>query len=245
MIDKKCQPIAIFDSGIGGLSVLNEATKTLPNEDFIYFSDLANFPYGDKKTSELKKIILKNIKTLIEKDCKAVVIACNTATSVAINDLRKEFSIPIIGMEPAIKPALEKRHKKILVLATPITLKLDKFNELRTKLDKGHDLIILPAKGLASLIENYVIKKSDKKEITKYLKKLFSNIDIDKDEISTIVLGCTHYVFIKELIRKIFTNIKIIDGNIGTINRLQSILKDKNLLNNKNEKGNICQINTK
>ncbi|MDD5731732.1 MAG: glutamate racemase [Patescibacteria group bacterium] len=243
MNDRKLQPIGIFDSGIGGLSVLEEARKLLPHEDFIYFSDSANFPYGDKKTNELKKIIIKNIKTLVDAGCKAIVIACNTATSVAITDLRKKFSIPIIGMEPAIKPALEGRHEKILVLATPLTLKLEKFNQLRSKLDKEDELIILPAKGLAGLIEKNVLNGSDKKEIKKYLEKLFSKIN--KKEISTVVLGCTHYVFIKDLVQKLFSGKKVIDGNLGTVQHLKKVLKEKNLLNKQKGKGNVCQINTK
>jgi len=256
MTDKKLQPIGIFDSGIGGLTVLKEAMKQLPHENFIYFSDSANFPYGDKKNHELKKIIVKNIKILVEKGCKVVFIACNTATSIAIDDLRKKYSIPIIGMEPAIKLALEGKHKKILVLATPITLKLKKFNQLKTRLDKNNDLVILPAKGLASLIEKDVLSGSNKKEIKKYLKKLF--FQINQDEISAVVLGCTHYIFIKDLIQSFFPGKKIIDGNRGTVYQLKKILKDKNLLNKQKEKGRLignpprrreegklCQINTK
>lgn len=236
-------PIGIFDSGVGGLTVLNEAIKQLPHEDFIYFRDSKNFPYGDKNPVELKKIIISNIKSLVNNGCKAVVIACNTATSIAIEDLRKKFDIPIIGMEPAIKPALENKHKKVLVLATPVTLKLEKFNRLKNKLDKDDDLIILPAKGLADLIEKTVLEKLDKKEIEKYVKNLFSSVN--KEEISTIVLGCTHYVFIKDLIKKIFPGKSIIDGNAGTVQYLKKTLKDANILNKKKAKGSVCQINTK
>lgn len=243
MSDKNLQPIGIFDSGIGGLTVLGEAIKQLPHEDFVYLCDSEHFPYGDRKTAELKKIIIKNIKILVDRGCKAVVIACNTATSVAIEDLRKKFSIPIIGIEPAIKPALENKHKKVLVLATPLTLKLDKFNRLREKLDKDDDLIVLPAKGLANLIEKSILENSSSKDIDKYLTKLFSGVK--KDEISTIVLGCTHYVFIKDMIKKYFPSKNILDGNKGTIIYLKKILQDKNLLNKQKGKGSICQINMK
>lgn len=149
MFNKQSQPIGIFDSGIGGLSVLKEAVKILPEEDFIYFCDEKHLPYGNKKTSELKKYISESIEFLIEKKVKAILVACNTATSIAIEDLRARYpAIPIIGMEPAIKPALKNKHQgKVIVLATPVTLDQDKFLELREKIDKEEELIFLPWKN--------------------------------------------------------------------------------------------------
>ena len=128
---KKNQPIGVFDSGLGGLSVLSELWKLMPNEKYIYLGDSKNAPYGTKSEQEVKKYTEENIIKLIDMGVKAVVIACNTATSVAANELREIFSIPIIGIEPAIKPAAEN-HKggNIIVMATPMTLKKEKFNNL-------------------------------------------------------------------------------------------------------------------
>ena len=127
--------IGFFDSGIGGITVLNEAIKQLPNEDYIYFADTDNTPYGVKPKDEVKKYILAAIDFIYAKGVDAIVIACNTATSIAIEDLREKYNIPILGMEPAVKPAIEKNHstnKRVLVTATPLTLKEEKLKNLMT-----------------------------------------------------------------------------------------------------------------
>ena len=141
------QPIGIFDSGIGGLTVLEKIIEKMPNERYIYYADKKNAPYGTKHKEKVKEYIEEIIKFFISKDVKAIVIACNTATSIAIKDLRKKYTIPIIGIEPAVKPAIENReNKKVLVMATPTTIKEEKLNNLLEKLNAKEygDLIAMP-----------------------------------------------------------------------------------------------------
>ena len=126
----KNRPIGFLDSGVGGLSVLREAVRVLPAEDFIYFGDSANAPYGTKTVKEIRDLTFKAVENLMDYDIKALVVACNTATSVAIKELRNSFDIPILGMEPAVKPAVEVTDKKrIMVIATPVTIREDKLKD--------------------------------------------------------------------------------------------------------------------
>ncbi|MBX4266450.1 glutamate racemase [Clostridium estertheticum] len=229
------KPIGFFDSGVGGISVLKESLKVLPNEDFVYFGDSLNAPYGIKNVNEVRKLTFKAVDFLLEKGVKVVVIACNTATSAAIDALRRRYKdIPIIGIEPALKPAVEvSRGKSVIIMATPMTLTEKKFDNLMKLYNKEVDIIPLPCAGLVELIENGII---DGDEINKYLKgklKEFSHLDV-----SAIVLGCTHYPFIKkELIKIVGEKTIIIDGSIGTVNQLKRQLTSNNLLNEKTAKG--------
>ncbi|MBU3216960.1 glutamate racemase [Clostridium estertheticum] len=229
------RPIGFFDSGVGGISVLKESLKVLPNEDFVYFGDSLNAPYGIKNVNEVRKLTFKAVDFLLEKGVKVVVIACNTATSAAIDALRRQYKdIPIIGIEPALKPAVEvSRGKSVIIMATPMTLTEKKFDNLMKLYNKEVDIIPLPCAGLVELIENGII---DGDEINEYLKeklKEFSHLDV-----AAIVLGCTHYPFIKkELIKIVGEKTIIIDGSIGTVNQLKRQLNCKNLLNEKKTKG--------
>ncbi|MCB2307829.1 glutamate racemase [Clostridium estertheticum] len=229
------RPIGFFDSGVGGISVLKESLKVLPNEDFVYFGDSLNAPYGIKNVNEVRKLTFKAVDFLLEKGVKVVVIACNTATSAAIDALRRRYKdIPIIGIEPALKPAVEvSRGKSVIIMATPMTLTEKKFDNLMKLYNKEVDIIPLPCAGLVELIENGII---DGDEINEYLKgklKEFSHLDV-----AAIVLGCTHYPFIKkELIKIVGEKTIIIDGSIGTVNQLKRQLTRNNLLNEKKTKG--------
>ncbi|MBU3156262.1 glutamate racemase [Clostridium estertheticum] len=229
------RPIGFFDSGVGGISVLKESLKVLPNEDFVYFGDSLNAPYGIKNVNEVRKLTFKAVDFLLEKGVKVVVIACNTATSAAIDALRRKYKdIPIIGIEPALKPAVEvSRGKSVIIMATPMTLTERKFDNLMKLYNKEADIIPLPCAGLVELIENGII---DGDEINEYLKeklKEFSHLDV-----AAIVLGCTHYPFIKkELIKIVGEKTIIIDGSIGTVNQLKRQLTRNNLLNEKKTKG--------
>lgn len=243
MFNKNEQPIGIFDSGIGGLSVLKEAVKVLPNEDFIYFCDQKHIPYGNKDPEDLKIYINEAILELIYKGVKAIVLACNTATSLFIEDLRAKHPIPFIGMEPALKPAFEmKGDGNILVLATPITFEQERFWNLKERLGENEDIVIFPAERLAGMIEKNIINSSGENknfpEVEEYLKNSLNKIDLKK--VSVVVLGCTHYIFIKDQLRHILPeNIKIIDGNKGTVNHLKEVLEKKKLLNDQKENGKI------
>jgi glutamate racemase len=234
-VDNKGKPIGFFDSGVGGISVLNECLIVLPKEDYVYFGDSINAPYGIKDVNEVKKLTFAAVDFLLDKGVKAVVIACNTATSAAIDDLRSKYKdIPIIGIEPALKPAVKiSKGKSIIIMATPMTLAEKKFNNLMQKYNKEVNIIPLPCAGLVELIEDGIL---DGDEIHRYLKekiKEFIHLDI-----ASIVLGCTHYPFIKnELIKVVGEKTIIIDGSVGTVNQLKRKLIGSSLLNEKKTKG--------
>jgi glutamate racemase len=221
-------PIAFFDSGIGGLSVLKNAIEKLPSEHYIYYADTKNVPYGTKPKESIVKYIFEAVEFLADKKIKTLVVACNTATSAAINDLRAKFDFPIIGMEPAVKPAIEKnRSKRILVTATSFTLRERKLENLIADLDKKNIVDKLPLDKLVGYAENF---EFDSPEIRAYLKDSFDKIFIEDYE--TIVLGCTHFIFFKELIYELLPpHIEIIDGNVGTVNQMIRILKANELIN--------------
>lgn len=222
--------IGFFDSGIGGITVLHDTLKILPNEDYIYYADTLNVPYGSKPKAEVKKYVLNAVEFIIQQGVKAIVIACNTATSVAIEELRAKYSIPIIGMEPAVKPAIEKNddvNKRVLVTATALTVKEEKLQKLIAKLDNKHVVDLLPLQGLVQFSERLEFNEDI---VLPYLKEQLANYDLSKYE--TIVLGCTHFSYYKDLFRKLFPSlINIIDGNMGTAKNLKRILQELNLLN--------------
>ena len=209
-------PIGVFDSGVGGLSVLQHATALLPNEDFIYLGDFANAPYGNKKKEEIIDISAANANELLDMNIKALLIACNTATSAAAHVLRRYLKIPVIGLEPAIKPAAmeSEKNKSIVVLATPQTLRLEKFNSLLKKFDCDINPIACP--GLSRLIETEGPKNS---AITEYLAEILSCVD--KDNTSAIVLGCTHFSFVAQEIQIATGGIKLYDGRFGAARQLK------------------------
>lgn len=232
------RPIGFFDSGVGGISVLKEAITLLPKENFVYFGDSANAPYGTKTVDEVKKLTFKAVNFFMEKNIKALVIACNTATSAAIMDLREEYSkhMPIIGIEPALKPAVEyKRKGKILIMATPMTLAETKFSNLMNNYRNEAEIEPLPCPGLMELIEKGQIEG---KVVNDYLKKKVAAFE--EDGIAAIVLGCTHYPFIKrELFKVIPKEVPVIDGSRGTAKQLKRQLAEYNILNKGKQSGKI------
>ena len=230
-MDKR--PIGVFDSGIGGLSILNKLKDLLPNEDFIYLADNKNCPYGGRSKKEILSLSKKNCKKLIEFNCKIIIIACNTATTNSIEKLREEIFIPIVGIEPGIKTAVvHSKTKNIGILATEKTLNSKLFFET-TKNNNYHDIKIHEQIGykLVNIIEEDLIKKNELYSILKsYLNPMISN-DID-----FLVLGCSHYNFIKEVIRDILPkHISIIDIIDPVNKQIYNILKSKELFNNSNK----------
>ena len=225
-------PIGIFDSGIGGISVLAEIIKLLPNEEFIYFADTLHAPYGNKPEDVVHALSIKAAEFLSSIGIKCLVVACNTATGAAINKIRRMRAFPVVGIEPAVKPAAEFGIKgKILVMATPLTLKSKKFNELMRHYKHHSEIVPLPCSGLVEIIEH---GHTHGREIEEYLSHLFSSVN--KEDISTIVLGCTHFVLIKEEIVKIGgREINVIDGNYGTARHTMTVLHKEQLLNNEVE----------
>lgn len=232
MVDNKNLAIGIFDSGMGGISVLAQTIKLMPNERYIYYGDSENAPYGVKSPEEVKELCIDICDFFVEKGVKAIVVACNTATSAAINELRDRYDIPIIGMEPALKPATIIESKgKIVVMATDMTLKEKKFSALMDKYGKEKDIVRLPCPRLVELIESGIMEGET---IEASLEECFNGINID--EVSSIVLGCTHYIFLKDSIGAFAgEKVHIVDGNGGTARHLKNILEKKQLLKDTEE----------
>lgn len=229
-------PIGVFDSGLGGISVLKELKALMPFENYIYYGDTLNAPYGVKSDAEIMQYSEKCIKKLIDMRAKAIVIACNTATSVAAKKLRAFYNIPIIGIEPAVKPAaVNHPESKVIVMATPVTLKKEKFVHLMKNYSDMTEIIPLPCPGLVEIIERGI---TEGKEIDNYLKVLLSPYENVK--VSAVVLGCTHYPHIKKAIKKAFEyEVDIIDGGAGTARETKRRLTVENLLCSRSENGKI------
>jgi glutamate racemase len=231
--------IGVFDSGMGGISTLIELKKILPNENFIYYGDSENAPYGTKTNEEILKLTMNVAEKLIAQNIKAMVVACNTATSVAVKTLREKYKdLIIIGVEPALKLAIDAGAKNILVMATNTTLREKKFNELANKYSDIANVIKLPCPELVQIAENGKLNNDEicKKQIRKYLTEDMDGVS----DIDAVVLGCTHFIFYKKYIKELLNSgVFIIDGNLGTANHLKKQLKDKNLLNKSDEDGAI------
>lgn len=221
--------IGFFDSGIGGLSVLHYAANVLPNEEFLFYMDSDHVPYGDKPKSDVIKYVDEAVRFMYNEGCKAVVIACNTATAVAVHELRKKFAIPIIGIEPAVKPAVEKAgDKRVMVIATPLTVKEEKLRNLIDRVDDTHCVDLLPLHKLVYFAENL---EFDSEECYEYLKSEFEKFDLS--QYSELVLGCTHYNYFKNVYRRIIPDsMMIIDGIKGTTNQLIRKLEENKILEN-------------
>ncbi|MCR8644341.1 glutamate racemase [Paenibacillus sp. N1-5-1-14] len=219
--------IAFFDSGIGGITVMTEAMKQLPREDYIYYADNLHVPYGTKSKDEVKFYVKTAIDDIMQEEVKAVVIACNTATSIAVADLRNEYQVPIIGLEPAVKPAVEMNRasgKRVLVFATPLTLSQSKYTDLVTRVDDQHIVDSLPLTDLVGYCERLEIE-----EATQYLQEQLAIYDLAN--YGTIVLGCTHYPFYKNVIKQLVPDhIQIIDGSNGTVKKLKQELEKSGML---------------
>ena len=220
-------PIGFFDSGIGGISVWKEVVKLLPRENTIYLADSKNSPYGSKTISEIQDISFKNTKWLIEKGCKLIVVACNTATTNSINLLREKFEIPFVGIEPGIKPAIkESKNGKIGVLATRGTLSSELFEKTSQSIF-GIDIIEKEGDGIVEIIES---GKFENNELESLLRK-YLNPMIDYG-IDQLVLGCTHYFIVKDLIKKIVGNkISITNYNVAVAAQVKRILEEKKTVN--------------
>lgn len=222
--------IAFFDSGIGGLSVLNEAMEKI-NADFLFYADKDNVPYGEKPKEDILKYVDEAVSFLINGGADAIVLACNTATSVSAKILRGKYNLPIIGMEPAVKYALKLNdEKRVLVIATPVTVKGEKMKELIGRVDKAHlaDLLALPR--LVTFAET---GEFESENVTNYLTEKLKPYDFES--YSAIVLGCTHFNYFKDTLRKILPkNVALIDGNLGTINELKRRLDLKENANREN-----------
>lgn len=218
--------IGIFDSGIGGLSVLPAASRALPTADILYYADEKHVPYGEKSPEEILAYSMEAVDFLVSCGARAIVVACNTATSVAVNALREkyeapELNIPIIGMEPAVKRALDTCNAgRILVAATPVTVKGQKLKLLVDRYDTNKMTDAIPMPGLVRLAENELFGTPDADE---YIKSELSRFDMT--EYSALVLGCTHFNYFKDSFRRVLPEyVSIVDGVEGTVRRLVSRL---------------------
>lgn len=220
-------PVGVFDSGLGGITVLREMTKRMPGENFIFYGDSANAPYGEKTQQQIINLSERIVSYLLGRRVKAIVVACNTATAAAISRIRAEHpDLPVIGIEPAIKPvALAMPQKKILVMATQNTLSLQKYHALIRKYEDKADFIPLACTGLAARVEQGRFEDADLMEL------LHSLLDPYAGRVDAVVLGCTHYPFIKKQIRAVLGDIPVFDGGAGTARELQRELKEKGIDN--------------
>ena len=229
----KNNPIGILDSGIGGLCVLKAIKRLLPFESFIYFADSANCPYGSKTAEEVLSLSQKIIEFLFDHNCKLIVVACNTITAVAVDFFRNKYDVPFIGMEPAVKPAsLQTKTGKIGVLATENTFNGKLFKNTFEQYAKGVDIIIQPGYGLVELVEHGQINSKKSGELLKgYLVPMLEK------GVDTLVLGCTHYPFLKDMIASITQNkMNIIDPADAVAAQTERILLKFDLNSDKGQK---------
>lgn len=224
---RKDAPIAVFDSGVGGISVLRELTNLMPGENFLYFGDSANAPYGEKSTDEVRWLTLQNAQMLLSSGAKALVIACNTATAAAIHLLREQYpDTVIIGIEPALKLAADRFPAgKIGIMATQVTLREEK---LAHQLERFPDaqVVRISAPGLVERIEQ---GQANTPETEALLQQVLAPY---VGKLDALVLGCTHYPFVKDSVARILgPNTVIFDGGAGTARQTLRCLQKADLLN--------------
>lgn len=231
--------IGVFDSGRGGMSILDELRRLLPNEDFLYYGDSINNPYGEKSDEELMTITTKIVDYLKENDCRVIVIACNTATTRCMKKLRKMYpELIFIGTVPAIKMACDNNFKNTLVMATPATIESERTSELvRDNKRIDQNIYLVPCFGLAQAIE-----KDNKEAVKRLLKDIFK--DYKDKNIDSIVLGCTHYPFIKNEILEEMPGVSLLDGSNGVAREVKRQMEKHDLLKKDNSIGTVTIYNS-
>lgn len=231
--------IGVFDSGLGGLSVLKELRNTLPNEDYLYYEDSIHVPYGEKSDEELLAITSHIVDYLLENDCKIIVIACNTATTSCMKALREKYpDVIFVGTVPAIKVAYDHHSKNTIILSTPYTTKSKRVQELiRDYHREDQTITLVSGENLAGLIED-----NQKDTIREVLSRILSPY---KGVCDSIVLGCTHYSLIKDEIQAVLPDADLIDGCRGISQEVKRQLENHSLLNSREEIGTLTIINTK
>ena len=230
----KKQVIGVFDSGVGGLTIWKEIVTLLPEEDTVYIADSENAPYGGKITEEVQRLSEKNAQRLIDLGAKIIVVACNTATTQSIELLRRQFKVPFIGIEPAVKPAALKSKTKVIgVLATYGTLESAHFNKTKANFSQGVKVITQVGAGLVSGIEN---GKLNDPELALILEKHLK--ELTKEPIDYLVLGCTHYPLLKRMLKEMLpSSVSIVDSGIAVALQTEKVLNAKGLRNNMPKKG--------
>lgn len=222
--------IGFFDSGIGGITVLYQALRLLPKEDYLYYADTLHVPYGEKTKEQVRNYVFEAADFIAKNNVKALVIACNAATSAAAKELRSKYHFPIIGIEPAVKPAIlrsQQQGNRVLVLSTNLTLKEEKYNNLVIELDDKNIVDGLPLPGLVEFAEKFEFNEN---VILPYLKEQLAPYELN--QYGTVVLGCTHFPFYKDMLKKLLPEkTDIIDGGIGTAQNLYRKLVEMNQIN--------------
>ena len=218
--------IGVFDSGVGGMSVLKHLVAQMPHEEFHYFGDSAFAPYGTKPKAQIAQRSCAIAKKFIDEGAKALVIACNTATAAAADELRATYPhVPIVGVEPALKPAVTAYpHGTVVVLATKATLSLQKYHNLESRLHPSAKVISIPGEGLVELIES---GQANSEQMHNRLTELLGDY---AGQVDAVVLGCTHYPFIKKQISSVLGDVEFFDGGAGAAHQLKRLLEQKNLL---------------
>ena len=228
-MDKRERPIVVFDSGVGGVSVLRALVRELPDEEFVYFGDSANAPYGPRSTEEIRALTLENLTRLKnDYDFKAAVIACNTATSAAIGALRAAWpELPILGIEPALKPAADRHPgETVVVMATETTLREEKFAALTLRMADRCQVVSLPCPELVTFVERGEINSPDLED---YLRRVLE--PYADGRAAAVVLGCTHFPFAADVLRRILAPAtELLDGSEGTARNARSQLAERSLL---------------
>lgn len=235
-------PIGVFDSGVGGLSVLSHLHRQLPREELFYIADSAFIPYGDKPLAVIRERVLRMAEVLHAWQVKALVVACNTATAAAIHELRSHYpQLPIIGMEPGLKPAIgHSRRGKVGILATAGTLRSDKFATLMAQYGAGAEVLLQPCPGLVEQVEKGEIDTQATETLLRgYLAPLLAA------GVDAIVLGCTHYPFLLPLIRRLVGSaVHVIDTGEAVARQVERRLMSAALLN-RGESGKVRFYSTR
>jgi glutamate racemase len=229
-------PVGVMDSGVGGLTVLKHLTRQLPHEHFIYYADSAYAPYGNQSAVKIQQRCFSIADILLARGAKALVVACNTATAAAISPMREHFPVPIIGMEPAVKPAAAASKNNVIgVLATTGTLQSAQFAALLEHYGHGVQVVTQACVGLVERIEQGLLDQPETMSLLETYCQPLSDAGAD-----TIVLGCTHYPFVRNHIQKIVgADVTLIDTGAAVAKRLQQVLAEKALLNTANDQGQL------
>lgn len=230
------RPIGVFDSGVGGLSVLQEIGRQLPHEDVVYYADAANWPYGEREPGEVRRLAARAAKFLLEREAKLIVVACNTATTVAIRDLRAHFPVPFVGMEPAVKPAVgTTRSGTVGVLATAATLRSRSYAALVARVGGGVTILANAVPGLVKAVEHGRLQDRELEDV------LHAAIDpMVASGADTLVLGCTHFPFARETIQRVAgPDIAVIDSGEAVVRQIRRLLAEHGIANDTEREGRV------
>lgn len=224
---ESASPIGLFDSGVGGISVMREVRRLLPAEDLVYFADSAHCPYGHKSQEEIQKRMFAICDFLMARGAKTIVVACNTASIAGLDVVRERYRVPIVGMEPAVKPATQaSKNGRIGVLATGVTLAGERFASLVDRFADGVQVITQPCPGLVELVE---AGRTEGPEVEEVLSQFLN--PLMQQSVDTVVLGCTHYPFLRDTIqRMVGSDVALIDTGEAVARQVKRVLENESLL---------------